>query len=54
MLAGGPFLHCRISGARHRSEGGDRVKKGDLIATALFLCIALGGLIFAAFSALFS
>lgn len=30
------------------------MKKGDLIATAAFLCVALGGLIFAAFSALFS
>lgn len=30
------------------------MKKGDLLVTALFLCVALGGLVFAAFSALFS
>ena len=30
------------------------MKKGDLITSAVFLCVALGGLVFAAFSALFS
>lgn len=30
------------------------MKKGDLVTTALFLCVALAGLVFAAFSALFS
>jgi hypothetical protein len=54
MFTGGPFLHHRIPRAWNRAEGGVGMKKGDLIATAVFLCVALGGLVFAAFSALFS